>query len=143
MSATERNGGPTNPFAAFFGAMPKSPQMKQWETWLGQQIDRFVRNESFLGQMGKAMESSMVFKAHYDRVLEQSLRSMRLPTRTDLDEVHKRLDELDRRLDGVVDKLDALARAQAPSATPAPAPKATRARRKPSTRAAGSGKKEG
>jgi hypothetical protein len=64
MSATERDGGPTNPFAAFFGAMPKSPQMKQWEAWLGQQIDRFVRNESFLGQMGKAMESSMVFKAH-------------------------------------------------------------------------------
>jgi hypothetical protein len=117
------NGTTANPFTQLFGAFnafAAGNSAKTWETWINGQLDRFVRSDQFLGQMGKALEGSMLFKAQMDRMFEQSLRSMRMPALSDFEAVHKRLDEMERRLDTVIDRLDAQApRPAAKKAAPA------------------------
>lgn len=124
----DSSGGGSNPFSQLFGAFNAfagGNAAKSWETWFGGQLDRFVRSEQFLGQMGKALEGSMLFKAQMDRLLEQSLRSMRMPALSDLEAVHQRLDEMERRLEAMAERLDAVApppvARKAPARTPKPA----------------------
>lgn len=120
-------GAPSNPWLQWMkGLGQATPAFEAWESWISGQLERLVRSDTFLGQMGKALEGSFLLKSQADRFLEQSLRQLRLPTTGDLDAVHARLDELERRLDGVIERLDALA-GKAPAA-PA-APKAPRRRK--------------
>lgn len=86
---------------------------EQSQKWWSERIDRFVRSDGFLSQVGRAMEGSLVFKAQMDRWIEQSLRAMRLPTTGDIDLVFQRLDALERRLDAIEQNTSA----------PAPAPR--------------------
>ncbi|MCA9545347.1 MAG: hypothetical protein KC613_13175 [Myxococcales bacterium] len=86
--------------------------MKHWEGWLGQQLDRVVRSESFLDRAGKAMEGSLIFKARMDKAMEQSLHNLRVPTLGDVQAVFGRVDELERQLDAIRDRLDGMAKAQ-------------------------------
>ncbi len=90
-----------NPFFELFGKLSSQPAeaMKTWEKWMGERFEQLARNESFLGQMGKAMENSFTFKAQLDRMTEETLHNMRLPTLGDVQGLHGRLDELERMLD--------------------------------------------
>jgi len=103
MSTEQNQGDNANPFAVWtrlldnaLGDAAGGGVYKEWEKWLGTQLDKLARNESFLGQMSKALETSAVFKAQADRMVEASLRAMRMPTQGDLEELHKRLDSLER-----------------------------------------------
>jgi hypothetical protein len=118
MSAPQTDG----PFAQWRSLLTTGPTnaMKQWEGWLGQQLDKFVRSETFLERMGKAMEGSFQFKAAMDRAMDASLRNLRVPPMGDLLDVFKRLDavergidQLGRRFEDVNARLDALAAGQA------------------------------
>ncbi|MFN3201060.1 MAG: hypothetical protein ACE366_21850, partial [Bradymonadia bacterium] len=51
----------------------QSPIFKEWEQWLSGQVDRLIRNEAFLGQMSKSLESSFVFKQQVDRWVDASI----------------------------------------------------------------------
>ncbi len=97
---------------------------KDWERMVGEQFDRLARSDAFLGQMGKAMQGSFVFKQTFDRMADQWLRSMRMPTAADVEAVHRRLDELERHLTSIDERLDALARVRVAAPAPAPASKA-------------------
>jgi hypothetical protein len=81
---------------------------KTWEAKTAQVMDRLARSEVFLSKVGKALERSFVFKTQMDRLVEQSLRNMRLASLSELESVHKRIDEVDRRLDAIHTKLDTL-----------------------------------
>ena len=70
-------------------------------------LDRVARSEAFLGQVGRTMEHSFAFKRGFDRLAEQWLRAMRLPSAADLDAVHKRLDQLERLLHDLEERLAA------------------------------------
>lgn len=125
MSAPQTEG----PFAQWVSLITTGPTnaMKQWEGWFGQQLDKFVRSETFLERMGKAMEGSFQFKAAVDRALDSSLRNLRVPPMGDLLDVFKRLDAVERgidqlgrrfedvndRFEDVTARLDALAAGQA------------------------------
>jgi len=105
-----------NPVFELLGKLGSQPAeaMKTWEAWLGERFEQLARNESFLGQVGKAMERSFMFKAQMDRMTEETLHTMRLPTRGDVQAIHGRLDELER----MIDRLTAgLAAAEAQSAS--------------------------
>lgn len=104
-----------SPWAAWWAALNKAPSFEQSQRWLAERLDKFVRSDAFLSQVGRAMEGSLVFKAQMDRWIEQSLRAMRLPTTGDLDLVFQRLDDLERRLASVEAKL----KAKAPAANKA------------------------
>ncbi len=84
-------------FAGLFG--PGSRLYKEWEDQASVWFEKLTRSDSFLENVGKALEGSFVFKAAFDRWMESYLKAMRLPTVGDLEQVHKRLDELERRLD--------------------------------------------
>lgn len=98
-----------NPFFELFGKLSSQPTeaMKTWEKWLGERFEQLARNENFLGQMGKAMGGSFAFKAQIDRVTEETLHNMRLPTLGDMQTLHGRLDELERMLDRMTTRLAA------------------------------------
>ncbi len=109
---------------------PASQVYKEWETWFAGQFEKLARNESFLGQVGKALESSFLAKSQFDRMMETSVRAMGMPTASDLEGVYKRLDSVERRLDEVLAHLEAqAARGEgapaAPKAGKRPTPKAT------------------
>lgn len=98
-----------NPLFEMFGKLASQPAeaMKAWEKWLAGRFDELARNESFLGQMGKAMEGSMLFRAQMNRMTEQTLHNMRLPTLGDVEGLHGRLDELERMIDRLGRRLEA------------------------------------
>ena len=97
-----------NPFFELFGKLSSQPTeaMKTWEKWMGERFEQLARNESFLGQMGKAMENSFMFKAQIDRMTEEALHNMRLPTLGDVQGLHGRLDELERMIDRLGARLE-------------------------------------
>lgn len=75
--------------------------VQAWEKWAAERFEQLARSDLFLTQVGKGMESSMAFKRVFDRMAEQSLKAMRMPSTGDFDAVHKRLDEIERRLDAI------------------------------------------
>ncbi len=90
----------TNPFLQWFQSFGQPAEaVKGFEEWLAGQLDKVARNEAFLGQMGQMLGQSFQVKAQMDRLMEQSLRNLRLPTQGDVEGLHKRLDALERRLD--------------------------------------------
>lgn len=107
-----QNGG--NPFVQWMNTLSSAPNqaVKQWEGWFTEQMDRLVRSESFLERAGKAMTGSFQFKAQLDRLMEQNLRAMRVPTVGDVSAVFGRIDEIERRIDALDETLDGIARAQ-------------------------------
>lgn len=90
----------TNPFLQWFQSFSQPTEaVKGFEEWLAGQLDKVARSEAFLGQMGQVLGQSFQVKAQMDRLMEQSLRNLRLPTLGDVEGLHKRLDALERRLD--------------------------------------------
>lgn len=108
MEKQTQDGNPF-PFTRLIEGLGKRPgdAMRLWETWLGTQLDQLSRNNRFLGQMGKAMEGSMLFRATLNRMVEEYLHGLRMPTLGDVQGVHGRLDELERVLDRLDARLDA------------------------------------
>lgn len=104
MSADDRK----NPLFELFGKLSSQPTeaMKTWEKWLAGRFDQLARNDRFLGQMGKAMESSMLLRASINRMMEQSLHNMRLPSLGDVEGLHGRLDQIERTLDRLTRQLE-------------------------------------
>lgn len=89
-----------NPFAQWFASFSQPTEaIKGFEEWLAGQLDKVARSEAFLGQMGRMLGDSFQVKAQMDRLMEQSLRNLRMPTLGDIEGLHKRLDEVERRLD--------------------------------------------
>lgn len=123
-----------SPWSAWFNALNRAPSLEQSQRWLAERMDKFVRSDAFLSQVGKAMEGSLVFKAQMDRWMEQSLRAMRLPTTGDLDLIFQRLDDLERRLDRIE---RAPAKAAARAARPAASKAESKAESKPEGKAGG------
>lgn len=78
---------------------------KTWEKWAGERFEQLSRSDLFLAQVTRGMEGSFAFKRLFDRMAEQWLKTMRLPTASDLDAVHKRLDGIERRLDALDERL--------------------------------------
>jgi uncharacterized protein Yka (UPF0111/DUF47 family) len=92
----------TNPFLQWFQSFGQPAEaVKSFEEWLAGQLDKVARSEAFLGQMGQVLGQSFQMKAQMDRLMEQSLRNLRLPTQGDVEGLHKRLDALERRLDDI------------------------------------------
>lgn len=104
MSVRDSSDGAGSPWAAWRDVLNRgfsAGSFEESQRWLSERIDRFVRSDAFLSQVGKAMEGSLVFKTYMDRWMEQSLRAMRLPTSADMDLMFARLDALERRLDAI------------------------------------------
>lgn len=99
-----------------------SKVLKEWETWMSTQFDRLARNEAFLGQMAKGLESSFTLKSQIDRWVDASIKAMRMPGLSDIEGIYKRLDDMDRRLDEMFERIDGTVKATAPA--PADAPQA-------------------
>lgn len=104
MSVEDKQSGNPFPFTRLIEGLGKRPgdAMRLWETWLGTRFDQLARNSRFLGQMGKAMEGSMLIRASVNRLVEESMHNLRLPTLGDVQGLHQRLDEMER----VLDRLD-------------------------------------
>lgn len=106
MSVEDKQSGNGNPFpfTRLIEGLGKRPgdAMRLWETWLGTRFDQLARNSRFLGQMGKAMEGSMLIRASVNRLVEESMHNLRMPTLGDVQGLHQRLDEMER----VLDRLD-------------------------------------
>jgi hypothetical protein len=93
---------------------------KQWEKMFTLFMEQLVQNKTFLGQMGKLMETSNFFKMTVDRSIQKALESMQIPTRKDIDEavasVHKvevSTARIEQSLARINEKLDAVAGALA------------------------------
>lgn len=126
MSTRIDPNGLKNAWAEWFSGLgnlaqgPAGQVYKEWEGWFATQFEKLAKSESFLGQMAKAMENSFLLKSQFDRMMETSVRAMRMPTAGDIEAIHKRLDELERRLDAHLDRLEAATKAaQATQAAPA------------------------
>ena len=139
--STGTDGGVKNAWAQWFSALGNTAQgvggpggaagpvanlYKEWEAFFGTQFEKLARSETFLGQMAKTLEGSFLLKSQFDRMMEHSVRAMRMPTASDMELVNQRLDGLERRLDALMEKLDARTPPKgrpAPSAPVAPGAK--------------------
>lgn len=111
MSVADKSQKNPFPFANLLEGLGKRPgdALRLWETWAATQFDQLARNGKFLGPMGKAMEGSMLFRASVNRMVEESMHQMRMPTLGDVQGLHARLDELERTLDRLDSRLDRFA----------------------------------
>ena len=133
MSDSQNTANGANPWVQWvsnftnLGQGSATKVLKEWETWMSTQFDRLARNEAFLGQMAKGLESSFVLKNQIDRWVDASIKAMRMPSLSDIEGIYKRLDDMDRRLDGLFERMDGASKTSAPSAADEIAEPATEA----------------
>jgi len=101
--------------------------LRQWQTMLRGVLEEWVRSDTFLTQMGRTMENSNLFKAHFEKMLERQLAALHIPSTKDLEDLRGRLRVLDDRVEDIGEQVEALhadvrvllERLPAPSAAPA------------------------
>ncbi len=60
---------------------------KQWEKMFTLFTDQLVRNQAFLGSMGKLIENSSAIRGTVERSMNKVLEQMQLPTRHDIADI--------------------------------------------------------
>jgi polyhydroxyalkanoate synthase subunit PhaE len=99
-----------------------------WTRGAEQVFTENFRSEAYVLAQGKLLNASMEYRLHEREIIEEFLKTYDLPTRSELDEAHRRIYELRREVKSmkkIVNQLSANGQKDAPSPTPAPA------RRKP------------
>lgn len=103
--------------------------MKQWsEAWekmIGQKLDGLVRDEKFVSEMSRAIAATMSGKSVAQRMMDDTMAQMNLPTRTDIVKVLQKLTDLEERVLELSERLEDMEERLAP----APAAKAKKAAR--------------
>lgn len=94
---------------------------KQTEDFWGQ----MTRNPAFLAAISTATEQSHALTGRVQELVSQSMKSMNMVTRDDIQAVIRRLDALSEQLADLNDKLDELTPQPAPAPKPVAKPKAT------------------
>ena len=104
--------------------------MKQWaESWeklLGQKLDGLVRDEKFVSEMARAIAATMSGKSVAQRMMDETMANMNLPTRSDMVKVLQKLTDLEERVLELTERLEDLEPALA-ARREAPAPKTRKA----------------
>jgi class III poly(R)-hydroxyalkanoic acid synthase PhaE subunit len=104
-----------------------------WTRGAEQVFTENFRSEEYVLAQGKVLNASMEYRLHEREIIEEFLKTYDLPTRSELDEAHRRIYELRREVKSLKKSVAQLtANAQVEKTEPAPAP----ARRKASTTAA-------
>lgn len=98
----------TEKIAGFEGFDP-SAYKKVYDVWsrsFAEMFDQMMKTPAFAATMGKALEQSVDLKKQFDDMIEESLKHMRLPTMTDMKELHRQLNALTVQLDRVEERLE-------------------------------------
>ncbi len=86
--------------------------MKQWaEAWekmLGQKLDGLVRDEKFVSEMARAIAATMSGKSVAQRMMDETMAHMNLPTRSDMVKVLQKLTDLEERVLELTERLEDL-----------------------------------
>lgn len=107
--------------------------MKQWsEAWekmIGQKLDGLVRDEKFVSEMSRAIAATMSGKSVAQRMMDETMAQMNLPTRTDMVKVLQKLTDLEERVLELTERLEDMevARPAAPETAKPAAAKAKKA----------------
>jgi class III poly(R)-hydroxyalkanoic acid synthase PhaE subunit len=88
------------------------------------------RTERYTLAQGKLLNASMVYRICQRRILEEYLEAFDMPTRSEMDETHKRIYELRREVKDLKRQMKKMQEAPASSTPPKPAPKKRAARKK-------------
>lgn len=91
--------------------------LEAWEKNMGEFLEKLTRDEAFLKTMTQAVGSSLDVKKEMEGHVERYLKSVNMPTRTDLDRMFTYLHRIEGRLLDLEDRLDQMA----PAAPPDPA----------------------
>ena len=88
------------------------------------------RTERYTLAQGKLLNASMQYRISQRRILEEYLEAFDMPTRSEMDEAHKRIYELRREVKALKKQVSGMQGASASSSPPKPAPKKRAARKK-------------
>ena len=77
-----------------------------WQESLADSLDKYLHSPGFCEKMGQNLSTSMLFKKNMDQMMLSSLKSLKLPTRDDINELYVRIDTIEEKLDQVLERLD-------------------------------------
>ena len=96
--------------------------ISRWEQEVNQWSGRLTENEQFGQIMSQATKMQIMAQRSFNEHMEKLLKSLNLPSKTQIEEVSERLD----RIEEAVDRLALAISGSAAAAAPAAAPKRTR-----------------
>ena len=158
-AADEQNGfNPIRLWLKALGTLADSATMqgkavKSFEERMSSSFSKLSGSDTFLTQVGRAMERSFILRAQANRNMEKALASMRLPSTADMDDIRTlllvltdKVEAVGFQLDEAVDRLEAMEKhIQALEEGPKAAPRRRRSTKstakattKASTKASGS-----
>jgi SMC interacting uncharacterized protein involved in chromosome segregation len=97
--------------------------LQKWEQEINSWSGKITQTEQFAAVMGQATKISMVAQKAMGDQMESTLKSLNLPTKSQLDTIIERLDSIEESIDRL--RLE-LAKSGGGSAEPTPAPSRTR-----------------
>ena len=93
------------------GANQADHYKKFYETWeksSAEMMENWVNSPLFAANMGKAVERSSELKKYFDEAVERTLKSMRFPTKNDVDRLHASINRLEEKVNDLTDKIEDL-----------------------------------
>jgi len=79
-----------------------------WENSSSELLETWVNSPLFASSIGKAVERSAEFKKQFDEAVEKTLKSLRLPSKNDIDKVLASINNLEAKINDLTDIVDDL-----------------------------------
>ena len=80
----------------------------EWEKKLAEFLDKRMRDPDFMSVVGKGIATTMDAKSAFDQRMEEWLKTLQLPTKTDLEKIWVTLNALETRVIDMEDRIEAL-----------------------------------
>ena len=80
----------------------------RWENSASDTLENWVNSPLFANNIGKLIEKSSEFKKHFDDIVEKTLKSMRFPSKSDVDNILAAINNLEAKVNDLDDKIESL-----------------------------------
>lgn len=86
-----------------------------WEKSASQTLEMWINSPIFASNMGKTLDNTSDVKIHLNKIVEGYLKSMRLPTKGDVDKALASIILIEEKLNDLLDKVDNLSKEKSKS----------------------------
>ena len=86
-----------------------------WEKSTSEALEKYINSPLFALNIGKAVEKSSELKKYFDEVVEKSLRSVRLPSKNDIERIHNAINVIEAKINDLSDMVEELKSSKMPS----------------------------
>lgn len=80
----------------------------QWESTMSEALDSWIKTPLFSSVVGQAIEKSSEFKKYLDEGMERNLKSMQLPTKSDINLMLTSINKIEEKINDLMEKVEDL-----------------------------------